>query len=131
MVLEDCRKEIGRLYKENRDLRRQLKDVREVIEKLRAIVDQGIESMQEAAAVLEAGNITICIGGLEQVSEEMRAAAEAPGKPTIRETLDAIHKAGGKAWDKIEDPEAYLRELRGEEPDKTEQKGKRDAGSNT
>ncbi|MDE2010256.1 MAG: hypothetical protein KGJ09_09305 [Candidatus Omnitrophica bacterium] len=35
-------------------------------------------------------------------------------KTTLTEDLRAIWEAGGKAWGEIEDPEAYLREIRGE-----------------
>ena len=43
---------------------------------LKAVVEQAIESMREAAAMLESGNIKIVAAGLEQVAEELREAAE-------------------------------------------------------
>lgn len=33
---------------------------------------------------------------------------------SIMEALDEIYEAGGKAWDDVDDPEALIRELRGE-----------------
>lgn len=37
-----------------------------------------------------------------------------PPKPTIREALDAAHAAGGSVWDGVADPNATIREFRGE-----------------
>ena len=34
-------------------------------------------------------------------------------QPSIQEVFEQMRKAGGDAWDKIEDPEAFIRELRG------------------
>jgi hypothetical protein len=33
---------------------------------------------------------------------------------SVLEALDEIYEAGGKVWDEIDDPEALIRELRGE-----------------
>ncbi len=35
-------------------------------------------------------------------------------QPTVREALDAAHKAGGDAWDRVDDPGALIAEYRGE-----------------
>ena len=34
-------------------------------------------------------------------------------KGSIRETLHRIYEAGGKAWDDIDDPDKFIREMRG------------------
>ncbi len=48
-------------------------------------------------------------GGLRR----MMADECKPKTGSSREALHAIWEAGGKAWDDIEDPEAYIREMRG------------------
>lgn len=40
---------------------------------------------------------------------------EAPKKGSFVKALDDIHRAGGSAWDEIEDPEEALRTIRGEQ----------------
>jgi hypothetical protein len=43
-------------------------------------------------------------------------AAEKP--MSIRECLDAVHKAGGDAWDKVADPDGFIRWMRGSDDPK-------------
>jgi hypothetical protein len=43
-------------------------------------------------------------------------AAEKP--MSIRECLDAVHKAGGNAWDKVADPDGFIRWMRGSDDPK-------------
>jgi NTP pyrophosphatase (non-canonical NTP hydrolase) len=43
-------------------------------------------------------------------------AAEKP--MSIRECLDAVHKAGGHAWDKVADPDGFIRWMRGSDDPK-------------
>lgn len=45
---------------------------------------------------------------LNKVYDDLR-----PRKGTVAEGLQAIWDAGGKDWEKVEDPEALLREIRG------------------
>jgi hypothetical protein len=44
------------------------------------------------------------------------AAREKP--MSIRECLDAVHKAGGHAWDKVADPDGFIRWMRGSDDPK-------------
>jgi hypothetical protein len=37
---------------------------------------------------------------------------------SIRECLDAVHKAGGNAWDKVADPDGFIRWMRGSDDPK-------------
>lgn len=41
------------------------------------------------------------------------AEYDAAKSGSIRERLDRVYEAGGKAWDKIEDPQKFIDELRG------------------
>lgn len=38
---------------------------------------------------------------------------EPPKQGSILEALDAIYEAGGKAWDKVKEPEKKIAEMRG------------------
>jgi DNA-binding MarR family transcriptional regulator len=65
---------------------------------------QKIEGLETWAAVIRA----------ELYRLEMNSASESPKTGSILEALKRAHAAGGNAWDDIDDPSAYLREIRGE-----------------
>ena len=53
----------------------------------------------------------------ETIAEKVAAMLNRAEKPpTMSETIDAAYEAGGKAWDDVEDPDKFLREIRGDCP---------------
>ncbi len=51
--------------------------------------------------------------GMELHAKVANALSPAKEKVSMRQCLDEVYEAGGKAWDDVDDPEAFIRELRG------------------